>query len=84
MYLNVYPNPAKDDITIAINQEKAQEYTIVVADMYGKIINRESVTHATGTSLHTIDLRAKQTGVYYVILYNKNQQALFMEKIVKE
>jgi hypothetical protein len=83
-YVNVYPNPAKDDITIAINQEKAQEYTIVVADMYGKIINRESVTHAAGTSLHTIDLRAKQTGVYYVILYNKNQQALFMEKIVKE
>lgn len=83
-YMQLYPNPASKNITISINENKEAAYTAVLADMYGKITDRMQIAHQPGTTLHTFDISAKSTGVYYVVVYDKDKKALFMQKVVKQ
>lgn len=83
-YVKLFPNPANDVVNISIQESSDQAYTLVVADVYGKIVDRQQIMHRQSLSTHTIDLKGKSQGVYYVMLYDKNKKALFMEKLMRK
>lgn len=59
--LSYYPNPAKNHITITL-EEKANMKT-VVSDQSGKIV----LTHNTTKKINTIDLSSLSSGTYYIL-----------------
>ncbi|KAA5532104.1 T9SS type A sorting domain-containing protein [Taibaiella lutea] len=66
--ITLYPNPAKDYITVDLGAEAATTQLIIITDAVGK----EVLTHLiTGTAI-TIDLNNLATGAYFVKLLDKN------------
>jgi hypothetical protein len=60
----VYPNPAKDNITIEGLGNTTEEIRVTIYDMVGKVVKQ--ISKDKGTSKFTIDLRDQPTGNYIV------------------
>lgn len=71
--ITVYPNPAFDNINIEISQPQ----TISIFTIDGKCLY-ESIN---STSLHTIDVRLWDKGIYYIKLGNEPLQTIKFVKL---
>lgn len=83
-YVKLFPNPAKNTVNIDISKNTNETFTLVEADMYGKILYKKEIQHNNTKSSHSINISQQATGVYYLILYDKYQKAIFVEKVIKE
>lgn len=62
----VYPNPAKETVNIEYNAGLAEEVSINVYDMQGKVVSTyNTVTDSEGTQVALIDLSSFESGVYF-------------------
>lgn len=67
--MKVFPNPASDQLFIAMNSTKAMEMRMDITDLAGRIIRSASrITLPTGTSTQTIDLKGTLAGMYLLRL----------------
>ncbi len=67
--LKLFPNPASDQLFIAMNSTKAMEMRMDITDLAGRIIRSASrITLPTGTSTQTIDLKGTLAGMYLLRL----------------
>jgi len=65
--LNVFPNPASDQVSIAYHSEKTSDVEINLIDEWGRIVRRTSEKHvAPGEHTSIMDLSGLAAGVYYV------------------
>ena len=72
--LSIYPNPAKDVVNIVYNGNEA--LNLEVTDITGKKIMSETL------KTKTIDVTGLNQGLYFVRLYNQNND--FVQKLVVE
>ncbi|KAA9340943.1 T9SS type A sorting domain-containing protein [Adhaeribacter soli] len=79
MQVNVYPNPASDLVTIALNEAAGKEGTISVSDYTGKIRLVQEITR--GNSI-TLKLESWPAGVYFLTL--QTEKGTLVKKIVKQ
>jgi hypothetical protein len=73
--VTVYPNPAFDDLTINIADNKLSE--IFLYDMQGRVVYHEIVTDPQ----HTIDIKDYTSGVYMVFIITPDET--FKTKFIK-
>lgn len=66
--VSLYPNPAKDYITVDLGAEMATTQLIIIMDASGK----ELLTHRVNGTPVTIDLNDLATGTYFIKLLDKN------------
>jgi hypothetical protein len=80
---NVYPNPAKDQITLNVNVFKNLEITIELIDASGKIALKQTVKFDKTKNDQQINISSVASGVYFLKLISKegNIQTI---KLVKE
>jgi hypothetical protein len=64
----LYPNPAKDEMTIAIVSSKKENITISITDLTGKEVKRFNSTIAGGDNNISVNVSALATGTYYLRL----------------
>lgn len=77
--LSVYPNPAQDQVTIAIDGIGATDGIINITDNTGKVV----YTSAVNQNSQRVDTRLFSNGVYFVGYYTKNGSApAIMTKLV--
>ncbi|MEZ5014645.1 MAG: T9SS type A sorting domain-containing protein [Chitinophagales bacterium] len=76
----VYPNPAKDDFRVYINDMINTPYSIEVYDISGKLIMKKE----TDDQSTTISLVGVPAGVYLLRIANSQNAAVQSLKIVKE
>jgi len=74
----IYPNPVKYDLLIEINDVSAQKIDIIIADEYGKTIDKIIVT---GNS-NKIDFSQKASGIYFIKITIAHKSESW--KIIKE
>lgn len=62
--VSVYPNPASDAVTIALNVNRLDASTVEVMDMFGKVLD----VHAfpASSQIQTIDVSQLASGVYHL------------------
>jgi len=60
----IFPNPAKDKITAALQSPFAGNVTFVVTDMTGKIIKRQVANMAVGDNIISLDIATMPRGSY--------------------
>ena len=65
--VNIYPVPAKDEVTINGNWKEAQPFTISIYDLQGRIMYQRNV-EAESEYRQTISLRSFAAGTYVVKL----------------
>ncbi len=74
--LNLYPNPAKDRITLEFESSHAGNVYITVIDMYGRVVGFETITKDTSRVSHEINLTGLNPGSYFIEVKDKTQRSV--------
>lgn len=64
-FIDIYPNPAKDQLTVVFDS-KASNAEIIVRNQMGQIVAFESLNTTTGVTQQKLDISALNNGVYFV------------------
>jgi len=83
-YVKVFPNPARDQLNVNIQWKQSETFTVLLADIYGRILHREQISHRPGTTRHPLSVSHLPAGTCYVTIFDSKQQLLYMEKLLKE
>lgn len=76
----IYPNPSNGLITINKKAIENQEYSVLVVDVLGKIVQQYNWNKTANNNQLTLDLTPQQSGVYQITIVTK--QSSYSSKIV--
>lgn len=82
--VNVYPNPAKDQVTVAAVAPKAGRYTLTVTDVTGKAVSTQTVTLAAGDNQIRLNVAALTQGNYFIRLLGEGADETNAARFVKQ
>ncbi|MFP4846511.1 T9SS type A sorting domain-containing protein [Winogradskyella sp. PE311] len=74
---NMYPNPAKDNVTIILNNSLTEDLNLIIYDIQGKQIG---VTKPIKTTSTVLDVSELSTGLYFVKLSDASNTII--EKLI--
>jgi len=74
--INIYPNPANNNININLSSIKQDKIVITLFDVTGKMVMNQQVNGGTITALDVTNL---STGIYYITVQTNDN--LFKNKI---
>jgi hypothetical protein len=80
---NVFPNPAKDQITLNVNTPKNIEILVELIDGSGKLILKQTVKFDKTKTDQQINISSVASGVYFIKLISKDESIQTI-KLVKE
>lgn len=69
---NVYPNPAKDILSMYVESISGDEITINITDINGKLVKRQSFILVNGSNNLRINISSLQKGTYFINAAGKN------------
>lgn len=76
---SVYPNPAKDKVTISLKENSVDDFDITLIDIQGKVIN---IAPERENGSFVFDVSFLESGLYFIQLRNDNGDHI--EKLIKE
>lgn len=79
MNLNVYPNPATENLTLNFTAEK-NNYTITLTDLAGRTVYSNELSNVSGEQSLTIPVNEFKAGTYLVTVANNNSS--FTQQVV--
>jgi ELWxxDGT repeat protein len=62
----IYPNPAKDKISVVVNNTSEKQAAIAITDQSGKQLYRQQLNNVIGNYKYDIDVHSFSSGVYYL------------------
>ena len=80
--VTLFPNPAKEVITLKLISPKSERMQIEIFDVSGSLLMSESFVSKTGTVEKEINLEALNKGLYFVKVTSKNQSV--SKKFIKQ
>jgi len=69
----VYPNPAIDLINLSFNTVSETELTVSTLDALGRQVEAPITIQANGTALRSFDVSNLASGIYFLIITDRNQ-----------
>ena len=82
-HFSVYPNPAKDRITVSCKALTEERLTIRITDIAGKQLQQQYLSAAAGYNSAVLDISRLAPGVYHISIYG-NRSGVFTSKIIKQ
>jgi len=79
--IRLYPNPSSQSLTINIEQEVKEQFSIIITNTLGQII-WQGQTHIA-TTLLTIEINTLASGTHLVRVYNNSRSINHIEKFIK-
>ena len=80
--LNIYPNPATNQITIEFESLLQQNYLMEIRNILGQIVYSETMKNVSGKQAKNIDLSMIESGVYFVRLQGEKES--ISKKFIKD
>src|SRR5690606_18827087 len=75
--LNVYPNPAKDNVTLTFDLNKSEKINIEIYDVMGKLVYTEDLgTVLSGNTIKNLNISHLNSGLYLVNIQAGNTIAV--------
>ncbi|MEO6168141.1 MAG: fibronectin type III domain-containing protein [Chitinophagales bacterium] len=68
--INIFPNPAKDNVSIEITSSTSKVINITLVNSLGQVVDRMDNVTVDGTITRLIDLKKMNSGMYYVNIYD--------------
>ncbi|HUM47599.1 MAG TPA: fibronectin type III domain-containing protein, partial [Chitinophagales bacterium] len=68
--INIFPNPAKDNVSIEITSSTSKIINITLVNSLGQTVDRMDNVTVDGTITRIIDLKKMNSGMYYVNIYD--------------
>ncbi len=79
----IYPNPVKTSVKIEFYVKDADDFTIDVRDMLGKMMLQERIYDIYSGQVKLLDFSNFSQGIYFVHVYSTNEEMEIVEKIIK-
>jgi hypothetical protein len=81
--LMLYPNPAKNLVTLDLNSNEFSTLTIRINDMNGRIVKEVKSSAQPGSNQIPLDIYQLRSG-NYMLQVKKNDELIFTSKMTKE
>ena len=75
--IKMYPNPAKNNITISLNSQKNQNLNIKIYDVLGKVCLNDFFKSQSGMVNKNYSLNELSKGMYFVEISNEEEKTVF-------
>ena len=72
---DVYPNPASENVNIALSFENQESVLIQINDMTGKILFSKSLSNIQGIHNNSINISNIPNGIYNIIITTENNRS---------
>ncbi len=82
--VSIYPNPAKNIVTVKIALANSDNIKLAVTDMSGKTIFTKSVLAGNGETIVQVDASRLSPGSYFIKVISGNGKENVVKKFVKE
>lgn len=69
--IDVYPNPAQNEATVRITTPTGGNYTLLLFNVMGQMVDQKNMAADAGSSTVTFDTKDLASGLYNVIITNK-------------
>ena len=80
----VYPNPAKDKVSIVFNAELATKVNIAIVDVAGKIVQQKQATLNNGQTSYISDISTLRAGNYIIKVTDISGAIINIQKLNKQ
>lgn len=80
--LVAYPNPTEGVVTLEITNPLLTEQQVFVQDIFGRILQKQTLSNTIARQFLTLDISAYDNGIYYVVLQSKGKRVV--QRIVKQ
>lgn len=80
-FIQAYPNPVRNMVTLVIRSEHELQGTITLQDEYGRVLERKQITYIIGLNTIHWNIGKYAAGVYYLAFENAGGKIM---KIVKQ
>jgi len=82
--VSIYPNPSKNNLFIGLSENIEGTFTIVYTSVLGSI-SKEQIKITEGINTYQVTEFVKLTaGIYFIQIFNENNEVIKTQKIVKE
>jgi subtilisin-like proprotein convertase family protein len=71
-FVNIYPNPTKDEFTLDYNFNTPSNVKFFVSNILGEIVHQDLITNKSGEV--KVDVRKMNPGIYFLQLISKNKR----------
>ena len=82
-YVNIFPVPAVDQVSIALESTITEPMTLRIYDMMGKLYLEQEVNLDQGNNTIDVNLMDYPIGTYMVNMFLQNNQEVINRKIIK-
>ena len=80
----VYPNPAKDNVSIIFNAELAAKVNIAILDVAGKVAQQKQTILNSGQTSYTSDISTLRAGNYIIKVTDLSGAIINIQKLNKQ
>jgi uncharacterized delta-60 repeat protein len=81
-FMNIYPNPTSNDVTLELNLSKASDVKINLTNIAGQLVYTEQLSQYAGVYKKQISLHENAKGMYYLQIITNDQ--VINKKIIKQ
>ena len=81
--VSIYPNPAKENISISLNSNDGGNYTIHIADITGKIVGQQFIKSNVGNNKIQFATSTYSSGTYFVKILSEDKEEIATTKFIK-
>ncbi|MBS1586134.1 MAG: T9SS type A sorting domain-containing protein [Bacteroidetes bacterium] len=83
-YIQVYPNPAQKQLSVAVNQPQQAAYMISLLDVLGRIVYKQQMNFKAGNDVQQIPVSNLPQGAYFIRIADDKGKNIYMEKVLKQ
>lgn len=66
--VNIYPNPAKDNVNINFTNENAEAVSYEIVNVIGQTVRTQNIPATKGETLYNVSLTGIESGIYFIKL----------------
>lgn len=81
--MNIYPNPANNQVSVSYSFDRKEEISIQIVDLTGKVILSKSVYSFEGSQTQVLDVSNISNGLYNVVVSSNTKRSNKRLVIVK-
>lgn len=71
-FTNLYPVPARDELTIQFSSPKASPTLLRLSDLTGRLVEQQQFVAATGRNEIQLSVQEFPTGIYFLVIENEH------------
>lgn len=82
--LSLYPNPAKEDVTLRFAGARPEKLLIEITDLSGRLVYQQTYVSGNNGNELKIDVRPLASQMYFLKVSNMNKEILSKQKFIKQ